>query len=68
MVTEHFNVSGIKCGGCENTVQLAALAVAGVSACKASAKDGSVEVEFDETKTSLDTIKQAVQAKGYPLV
>lgn len=68
MVTEHFNVSGIKCGGCENTVQLAAQAVTGVVACKASAKDGSVQVEFDETKTGLDAIKQAVQAKGYLLV
>lgn len=67
MAKASFKVTGMKCGGCEKGVQGAADAVSGVLSSKASAKDGSVEVEFDEAKTSLDAIKQAVQDKGYPL-
>lgn len=67
MAKASFKVTGMKCDGCEKGVQAAADAVSGVLSSTASAKDGSVEVEFDEAKTNLDAIKQAVQAKGYPL-
>ncbi len=67
MQNASFKVTGMKCGGCEKNVQSAADAVSGVLSSKASSRDGSVEVSFDETKTSLDVIRQAVQAKGYPL-
>ena len=67
MKNETFKVTGMKCGGCEKTVQSAADALSGVISSKASSQDGSVQVEFDETITNLDAIKQAVQAKGYPL-
>ncbi|MCF7968888.1 MAG: cation transporter [Methylococcaceae bacterium] len=67
MQNASFKVTGMKCGGCEKTVQSAADAVPGVMSSKASSQDGSVQVEFDETQTNLDAIKQAVQAKGYPL-
>lgn len=62
------NITGMKCGGCEKAVQEAVDAVPGVISSKASAKDGVLEVEFDETKTGLDAIKQVVKAKGYPSV
>ena len=62
------NITGMKCGGCEKAVQEAVDAVPGVISSKASAKDGVLEVEFDETKTGLDAIKQVVKVKGYPSV
>jgi copper chaperone len=58
-------VSGMKCGGCENAVKDAAQAVGGVSAAKASHKDGTVTVEFDPGRTDENAIKQAIQSKGY---
>jgi copper chaperone len=66
MTKATLNVTGMKCGGCEKAVQEAVDAVSGVLSSKASAKEGVLEVEFDETRTGLDAIKQAVKAKGYP--
>ena len=68
MTKATLNITGMKCGGCEKAVQEAVDAVPGVISSKASAKDGLLEVEFDETKTGLDAIKQGVKAKGYPSV
>ena len=68
MTKATLNITGMKCGGCEKAVQEAVDAVPGVISSKASAKDGVLEVEFDETKTGLDAIKHAVKAKGYPSV
>ena len=68
MTMATLNITGMKCGGCEKAVQEAVDAVPGVISSKASAKDGVLEVEFDETKTGLDAIKQVVKAKGYPSV
>lgn len=68
MTKATLNITGMKCGGCEKAVQEAVDAVPGVISSKASAKDGLLEVEFDETKTGLDAIKQVVKAKGYPSV
>lgn len=68
MTKATLNITGMKCGGCEKAVQEAVDAVPGVISSKASAKDGVLEVEFDETKTGLDAIKQVVKAKGYPSV
>lgn len=58
-------VEGMKCGGCENTVQGALLAVAGVVAARASHKDNAVEVEFDPAQTSVAALKQAIVKAGY---
>ena len=68
MTKATLNITGMKCGGCEKAVQEAVDAVPGVISSKASAKDGVLEVEFDETNTGLDAIKQVVKAKGYPSV
>ena len=67
MAKASFKVGGMKCGGCEKAVQSAADAVPGVQSSKASARDGLVEVEYDDATTTLEAIQQAVQAKVYPL-
>ena len=66
MTKTTLNVTGMKCGGCEKSVQEAVDALPGVVSSKASAKEGMLEVEFDEAKTGLDAIKLALKAKGYP--
>jgi copper chaperone len=65
MATIHLKVTGMKCGGCEKLVQDAAAAVAGVHSVKASHQAGTVEVEYDDGKTDVNAIKQAIQGKGY---
>jgi len=66
MSTANFKVSGMKCGGCEKTVQGAADALDGVLSSKANSKDGTMSVEFDEGKISEAAIKAAITAKGFP--
>jgi copper chaperone len=67
MATITLKVSGMKCGGCENAVRDAAKALGGVSEVKASHKEGTVQVEYDPGRTDENAIKQAIQAKGYPV-
>lgn len=66
MTTVTFKVGGMKCGGCEKTVQDIANALDGVISSKASSPEGTATIEFDEGKTSEAAIKAAISAKGYP--
>lgn len=65
MATAQLNVRGMKCGGCEKSVQEAVNALAGVLSSKASAPDSRVDIEYDDTQATLAQIKQAIAAKGY---
>ncbi len=67
MAKADFKVTGMKCGGCEKNVQSAADELDGVLSSKANAKEGRVEVEYDEGKISLAAIKKAIVDKGFPL-
>lgn len=59
------SVSGMKCGGCENTVNTALSAIDGVISVKASHQDKQVDVEFDPTKTDLETLEDAIEDAGF---
>lgn len=59
------NVTGMKCGGCENTLNTALAAIDGVLAVKASHQEKKVEVEFDSAKTDLDEIEDAIADAGF---
>ncbi|SMF93338.1 copper chaperone [Methylomagnum ishizawai] len=65
MATIVLQVTGMKCGGCENTVKTAVSALAGVAAVTPSFKANTVEVDYDEAQTDPETIKQAIQGKGF---
>ena len=59
------NVSGMKCGGCENNVTAKLSDIDGIINVKANHKEDLVNVEYIETKTSLEVIKQAIAEAGY---
>jgi copper chaperone CopZ len=59
------NVNGMKCGGCENTLNTALAAIDGVLAVKASHQEKRVDVEFDPAKTDLDEIEDAISDAGF---
>lgn len=65
MATIVLQVTGMKCGGCENSVRDAVQALAGVNAVTPSFKANTVEVDYDESRTGLDTIKKTIQDKGF---
>ncbi|MVF22364.1 copper chaperone [Methylocaldum sp. BRCS4] len=58
-------VTGMKCGGCENQVQDAVKSCVGVSSAKASHTASTVEIDYDETRTDLAAVKQAITEKGF---
>ena len=49
-------VSGMKCGGCAETVKQGLLRVHGVKAAKVDFKTSNVEVEYDSRKTTPEKI------------
>ena len=59
------SVNGMKCGGCEKTVTTALTAIDGVLSVKASFQDKTVEIDFDSTKTDLDTLEDAIIDAGF---
>ncbi|UKS26766.1 copper chaperone CopZ [Paenibacillus sp. HWE-109] len=56
-------VEGMSCGHCVNSVEGAVKKLGAVGKVDLSA--GSVTVEFDESKVSVDTIKEAIEEQGY---
>ncbi|MGG1554347.1 copper ion binding protein [Paenibacillus ferrarius] len=56
-------VSGMSCGHCVNSVEGAVKAL-GASG-KVDLAGGTVTVDFDETKLSVDAIKEAIEEQGY---
>ncbi len=58
-------VTGMKCGGCETTVKNTVQALDGVLLVNASSKNDQVDVEFDDSKASLDDIKTSITNAGF---
>ena len=60
-------VTGMKCGGCENTVKTKLQAVEGVNPVTPAFKSNAVAVEFDGDKVNLDTIKSVITQAGFTI-
>lgn len=65
MKQQTITVLGMSCGHCKNAVEKAAKGLNGVTAATVDLAAKTLKVEFDETKTSLDQIKSAVEEEGY---
>ncbi len=63
--TVHLHVTGMTCGGCEGAVIRVLGQLPGVEAVTASHAASAVEVRFDPTRTSLDSIRERIAALGY---
>lgn len=59
-----FNVEGMSCSHCENSVKKAVSAISGVSNVEVDLKGKTVTVTHEET-VSLDSIKSAIDEQGY---
>ena len=56
-------VQGMSCGHCVSSVEGAVKKLGG--SAKVDLASGLVTVEFDESKTSLDAIKESIEDQGY---
>lgn len=65
MTTATITVKGMTCGGCVNSVTKALKGVNGVQEANVNLEKGQATVEFDDTKTNVDALKNAIEDAGY---
>ena len=58
-------VEGMSCGHCVNKIEGSVGELAGVSQVNVKLDDAQVEVSFNESQVSLDTIKETIKDQGY---
>lgn len=66
MKNVNLNVEGMSCGHCVNSIE-GALKTLGASG-KVDLSGGTVAVAYDESKLTLDAIKEAIEEQGYDVV
>lgn len=59
------NVQGMSCGHCKMSVEGALKKLDGVSAAEVNLDDAKVDVTFDESKVTVDAMKEAIEEQGY---
>ncbi|MFN3839775.1 MAG: mercuric transport protein MerTP [Cyclobacteriaceae bacterium] len=63
-----FLVSGMTCTGCEEHVKHALNAVDGVIESEASYEAGTASAKYDTAKTSVNALKEVINATGYRVI
>ena len=64
-MTITLQVQGMTCGHCKAAVTNALQALDGVSRVEVHLQEGTVNVEYDETKVSVEKLKEAIEEQGY---
>jgi copper chaperone len=65
MTTTTVPVAGMTCMGCVNSVTKALNAVPGVNKIEVSLENNQATVTFDEGKTNVDALKNAIEDAGF---
>lgn len=65
MQKKKFNITGMTCSACQAHVEKAVRAVNGVTSVNVNLLQNSMQAEFDEAKTSISQIIEAVKNAGY---
>ena len=60
-----FQVTGMKCGGCENTLTTKLSALNGVHSVKVSHQEKQVDVDYNPTEIDPDDIEDAISEAGF---
>lgn len=61
------NVQGMSCGHCVNAVEGSVGKLEGVNEVKVKLDVAQVEVSFNESQVSLDSIKKTIENQGYDI-
>lgn len=67
-MNETLKVEGMSCAHCVNAVESSVGELQGVSSVKVDLENGKVDVNFDDSKTSLGAIKETIEDQGYDVV
>jgi copper chaperone len=65
MMTITLQVQGMTCGHCKAAVTNALQELDGVKNVEVHLQEGTVDVDYDETKVSLEKLKEAIEEQGY---
>ncbi|MEH7235396.1 copper chaperone CopZ [Bacillus sp. JJ1562] len=65
MQTVTLNVQGMSCGHCVKAVEGSVGVLEGVNEVKVKLDEALVEVAFNESQVTLDTIKETIEDQGY---
>jgi copper chaperone len=68
MPTEVINVKGMSCMGCVNKVKAGLENTAGVKSAEVSLEQKQVTVQYDDTTTQPEKLKDAIKKAGYEVV
>lgn len=68
MTQTTFNVSGMSCMGCVNSIRKVLEPMSGVHKVEISLEQGCVQVEHDVGLASVDSIRQAIEDAGYDVL
>ena len=66
--TVKLKVTGMKCGGCENTIKQALTAKDGVISVDGNHSEDWVEVEFDAAVIEEDDVIEIIEDAGFTVV
>ena len=65
ITTISFDVGGMTCTGCENSVNMSLESMPGVMEAKASHETGTTIVQYDKTMVTVQGMETSIESKGY---
>lgn len=65
MATKTLQVKGMSCGHCKMAVENALKELDGVTQAEVNLEAGKVNVTFDDSKVTVDAMKEAIEDQGY---
>ncbi|MFD1849668.1 copper chaperone CopZ [Oceanobacillus bengalensis] len=68
MQTLTLDVKGMTCGHCKMSVEGALNELEGVSNVEVDLTTGNVTVSYDESKVTLESLRNAIEDQGYDVV
>lgn len=68
MAQIQLNVKGMSCDHCKMAVTNALEELDGVKSVEVSVEKGKADIEYDDSKVSIEQMKEAVEEQGYEVV
>ncbi|WP_027726189.1 copper chaperone CopZ [Tuberibacillus calidus] len=68
MEKKTLNVQGMTCGHCKMAVEGALKKLDGVSSAEVNLEAANVAVTYDESKVTVEAMKEAIEDQGYEVV
>jgi len=64
-MTISLQVQGMTCGHCKAAVTNALSELEGVKKVEVHLQEGMVDIDYDETKITIEKLKEAIEEQGY---